>query len=499
MMAYIPGQEVIQEVTVLKRKIEDKLLTWKRTKTTQGLLVTGARQVGKTSSITDFARKHYEQVITIDFIRQPHAVDLITGATDLNDLIVRITSLAEAPLIQERGTGETGQAKGSEAPLIQEKGARETGQAEGHPENRAHQARTLLFFDEVQRCGDALTWMRYLGEDDRFDVIYSGSMLGVEAFDYRSLAVGTLDVLDMFPLDFEEFSWALGIDASLWGVVRECFTARTAVPDFLHERFIQAFYQYVFVGGMPEAVDTYTRTHDTQAMRVRQASILAAYRADISRHITGPEFAQQVKTVFEAVPAQLNKENRRFTISGTEGNSRFNHIRGIFDWLTKAGVVIPVTRATEASFPLGLSAQASFFKLYLSDVGLLFSALSHLDVATLLSNAAQMNLGMVMENAVAQELRAHGHHPLHYFNTKKVGEVDFLISPPISPTVVPVEVKSGGYSHTHAALDRLLDVQNYPIEQAIVLHTDNLETSSATPSSGTRSVVYLPIYMAGLL
>ena len=220
---------------MLKRKIIEKIESWKQTKTGQGLLITGARQVGKTSAVEQFARDNYRSFLKIDFVERPDAVELIGEARSLDDLIVRITALASSPI--------------------------------------ASDTKTLLFFDEVQRCGDAITWMRYLAQDDRFDVIYSGSMLGIEAFHFRSLPVGTIDILEMFPMDFEEFSWALGVDESLWDVVRACYRKREQVPPFIHERLIETYYRYVLVGGMPEAVQLFVSTHDTQAMRARQQGI----------------------------------------------------------------------------------------------------------------------------------------------------------------------------------------------------------------------------------
>lgn len=433
---------------MLQRKMAKALLDWKRTKNRQGLLVTGARQVGKTSSIESFGAEHYSNMVKIDFVERPEAVELIGRATSLNDLVMRITALSDRPL----------------------------------PEGK-----TLLFFDEIQRCGDVVTWMRYLAQDDRFDVVYSGSMLGVEAFDYRSFPVGTLDVVEMFPLDFEEFTWAFGVSSALWDVVLECFESGAAVPDYLHHRFMDLFYRYVLVGGMPEAVQLFANTSDTQAMRARQRGILDAYRADIARYIKDADRAQVAKTIYNAVPAQLNKENRRYVVSGIDKDARFKSIQPSFDWLENAGVVIPVKRATEALFPLGMSRESSFFKLYMNDVGLLFSTFSPVDVEAVIAQAEDINFGQAFENAVAQELRAHGRKNLYYFNTNKVGEVDFLIEDVRLPKVFPVEVKSGKYSSKHAALDALMGVDNFGLEEAVVLHKFNLR------KEGRCS--YLPLYM----
>ena len=436
---------------MLTRKISERLLDWKRTKNRQGLLVTGARQVGKTSSVEQFAREYYRNMVKIDFVEQPDAVDLITGATDLSDLILRITALAKSPLGED----------------------------------------TLLFFDEVQRCGDAITWMRYLAADNRFDVIYSGSMLGVEAYDFRSLPVGTLDIIEMFPLDFEEFSWAMGVDPALWETVRDCHERRQTIPDFIHDRLRGLYSLYVLVGGMPDAVQTLATTDDTQAMRARQAGILAAYRADITRYVKDPLSRQRIKTVYDAIPAQLNKENRRFIVSGIDKKRRFEDMQSDFDWLASSGVAIPVKRASEALFPLGLSREDSFFKFYLNDVGLLFSTFAPADVIEVLVKRELLNFGQATENAVAQELRAQGRKQLYYFHTTKVGEVDFLIEDRHKPVVIPVEVKSGSNSARHAGLDNLLKVKNFGIEQAVVLHMGNVEERG--------KVLYLPLYMTGLL
>lgn len=437
---------------MLARKIIDAMLEWKRTKTNQGLLITGARQVGKTSSVEMFAAEHYENMIKIDFVENPDAAELIEDARNIDDLILRITALSPRPLIE---------------------------------------GKTLLFFDEVQKCGDSITWMRYLADDGRFDVVYSGSMLGVEAYDFRSLPVGTIDIIEMFPLDFEEFCWACGVDRSLLEILQECYIERRAVPDFLHDKFIDLFFRYVLVGGMPDAVQTFISTNDTQAMRARQRGILDAYRADITRYIGNREHAQRVKTIFNAVPAQLNKENRRFTMSGIDKKKRFSDLQSDFDWLTNAGVVIPVKRTTEACFPLGMNRDDSFFKLYLCDTGLLFSSFSNTDVQAILSRKDDVNFGQVFENAVAQELRAHGHKELYYFSGTKVGEVDFLLESEGSVDIVPVEVKSGKYSSKHAALDRLLQIDNYNIDQAIVFHRRNLKQEGL--------ISYLPIYMVAFL
>ena len=185
------------------------------------------------------------------------------------------------------------------------------------------------------------------------------------------------------------------------------------MPDFLHEMFLDLWLRYVLIGGMPEAVQVFADTHDTQLMRARQRGILDTYRADITRYVKDRVRARQIKTILDAVPSQLNRESKRFIISGATDGKRFSRIASDFDWLADAGVVIPVHRATEATFPLGLSEERSYFKLYQSDVGLLFATFPSTAVEQLLARSEDMNLGAVFENAVAQELRAHGHERLY--------------------------------------------------------------------------------------
>lgn len=437
---------------MLKRKVTDTLLRWKHTKSNQGLLITGARQVGKTSIVELFAAEHYENMVKIDFIETPAAIELISGAQNIDDLIVRITALADRPL----------------------------------PDGK-----TLLFFDEIQRCSDTLTWMRYLADDGRFDVVYSGSLLGIEAYDFRSLPVGTIDIAEMFPLDFQEFCWANGVNDSLWSIVEECHRERTEVPRFLHDRLNDLFTRYILVGGMPEAVQVFVTTSDTQAMRARQRSIVDAYRADVTRYVKDRTHAQRIKTIYHAIPAQLNKENRRFIISGIDKKKRFEDMQSDFDWLVNAGVAIPVKRVSEITYPLGMNREDSFFKFYMNDVGLLFSCFSDTDVQSIIMHDDKINFGQAFENAVAQELRAHKHESLYYFNTNKIGEVDFLLESNATIAITPLEVKSGKYSTRHAALDNLLKVKNYDFAEALVLHRANLKKQGA--------ITYLPIYMVSFL
>lgn len=439
---------------MLERKIEQVLSNWKACndvlETRKGLIITGARQVGKTSSIEKFARGAYENVIKIDFAEQPELMSFLSAAQGVDDLSRRITSLANKPVIP---------------------------------------GQTLVFIDEVQLQGDAITWIKYLVQAGRFDVVMSGSMLGVEVYDFRSLPVGFVQIEEMFPLDFEEFCWSQGLSKETFAMVRECFENRTPVDDWLHDRMMRLFNLYVLVGGMPEPLQAFVQSQDTQLMRSLQHAIVEAYRVDISRYVNSPLHSQRIRAIYDAIPAQLNKENKRFVLNDINKDRRFAEMEVDFEWLRAAGVALSCLRTSEPTFPIRLNLDHSKFKLYLSDVGLLFSFLSDADVRQILSQDARINFGMIYENAVAQELRAHGHN-LVYYNSKKYGEVDFLIEQG-KPQCTLIEVKSGRGSESHRALDKLMAVENYEIDEAFVLHPGNVRCDGR--------VTYMPVYFAAFL
>lgn len=436
---------------MLYRSVYKTLKAWKNSSSHNGLLVTGARQVGKTTAIENFARENYKNFIKIDFVEQPNAIETITQATDIEDLIIRISSMSSTPL--NKGT--------------------------------------LLFFDEVQLCGDSITWMRYLSKEERFDVIFSGSMLGISAYNFRSLPVGTIDFLEMFPLTFFEFTKAMGFDEKLWEIIYDCFLNKKQVPDFLHNQLIDLINKYCLVGGMPEAVDIFANQNDTFAMRQRQISIVDAYEADVSQYINDKSVAQTIKTIFRNVPSGLNKENKRFLVSGIDKKKRFTNMQSKFDWLVNSGTVLMVKRVLHPEFPLGIDVDNSFFKLYMNDVGLLFSNFSQTNVSLILNNSNEINFGQIYENFVAEELRACGDENIFYFRNREVGEIDFVIGKKNSPEVLPIEVKSGIYSKKHKSLDKLMAIKNYHIKHGIVLHKRNLEEDG--------KVLYLPLYMTSFL
>lgn len=435
---------------MLKRKAYDAITRWKSKKTTQGLLVMGARQVGKTTTIRQFAQAHYERVAEINFFQNATAVETVDAARDAGDLLLRISALSRVEM------------------------------KEGN---------TLIFLDEVQECSNVLTLVKFLLEETSYDVILSGSLLGLDAFPARSLPVGYLQILNMYPLDFEEFCWARSVPNAVFERAREAVIRGQEVPDYIHEVLIDEFYRYLLVGGMPDAVQAFASSNDLVKTRNSQKAIVDLYKYDIAKYVNDKTEARQIKMVYESVPAQLNKQNKRFKYTRLGKNLRFANLETAFDWLESAGIVLQAERVAEPAFPLKLSADMNAFKLYMNDVGLLTSQLMGEVDLDILNHRSSINFGSVFENAAAQELRCRG-FDLFYYNTTKVGEIDFVLQNR-QGGIALCEIKSGKDYRRHSALNNLLSTKNYRFEQALVFCESNVTKDG--------SVGYLPIYAIGFI
>ncbi|MEC4293927.1 ATP-binding protein [Adlercreutzia shanghongiae] len=433
---------------MLKRKAEKLLREWKNTKGTEALLVMGARQVGKTFLIDKFVREHYRNVVKFDLIDQTEVLNAFDAARSSQDLFLAISAYADAPL---------------------EKG------------------RTAIFIDEVQECKEALTLVKYLTQRTDYDYILSVSLLGVELKGLRSAPVGYLHIVEMHPLDFQEFCWANGVGEEAWAEIADAFTQRRPVNQAVHDRFLKLFHRYLLAGGMPRPVSGFIEDYDVQALVRRQNDIIQLYRYDIAKYASGNK-KLAIREIFDEMPSQLDSQTKRFNFSAIAPRGTYERYKDDFIWLVDAGVAIPVRNVSEPKRPLRLVENRSFFKLFMNDVGLLSAACGMEVVRDLVSNDFSVNYGAIYENAVAQELHAHGHGGF-FFRNRKLGEIDFLVQDRTS--VLPIEVKSGKTYKRHSALTQLLATANYGIEQAVVLCESNVEVNGA--------VTYFPVYMAAFL
>ena len=427
------------------RKIDKFLLDFFE-KSTCALLLTGARQVGKTYSIRQLG-KNFESFIEINFISSPDAVRVFGGTTDTRQLLLRLSAYTGKPLIK---------------------------------------GKTLVFFDEVQACPEIVTAIKFLVEEGSYRYILSGSLLGVELNDLRSEPVGYLNVKEMYPLDFEEFVRFLGVSDVVMDSVREAWEKRTTVDRVVHEKLIELFRLYLIVGGMPAVVSKYAENNNLQLVLAEQQAIMLMYKRDITKYERDRKL--RIEEIFSLIPPELNAQNKRFVLKNLNENAKFSRYEDAFLWLKNAGVALPVYNVNEPRVPLLLSRSRNLFKLFLCDVGLLCSQFSDGIQLRILSGDKSLNFGAIYENAVAQELSTHG-FPLYYYNSKKRGEVDFLIEN--GGAVLPIEVKSGKDYARHRALCNVMYVPEYNIPEAIVLTNDNLRTEG--------KITYAPVYMTMFL
>ena len=430
---------------MLKRKIDSYIRKFYST-SRNALLITGARQTGKTFSIREFG-KSFKSFVEINFVDMPEAVNVFANAKSSSDILLRLSAITRVPLVK----GET-----------------------------------LVFFDEVQKSPNIVTAIECLVDDGSFRYIMSGSLLGVELKDLRSEPVGYMGVKEMFPLDFEEFISNLGINDNIIKSLRDSWENRKAVDSFLHTKLIALFRLYLVVGGMPAAVNKYIENNNLQEVLAVQQDIIRLYKRDIAQY--DPENKLYIEDIFDLIPPELNAKNKRFIMKRLNEKARFEHYNNSFLWLKNAGVAIPVYNVEEPKVPLLLSRSRNLFKLFQNDIGLLAAQYAEGIQLRIITGDNDINYGAIYENAVAQELTAHGLKP-YYYNNKKRGEIDFIIE--TGGKVLPIEVKSGKDYETHHALSNVMACGEYDIPQAVVFNNDNLKTDG--------KLVYAPIYMTMFL
>ena len=435
----------MNENKILYRKIEARILDFLSSKDEKALLVTGARSVGKTFIIENIAVKHFSHFVKIDFFQNKAAKTLFEDAKDTQDILTRISALGNAELVP---------------------------------------GQTLIFLDEVQECRESITLIKYLVQEGSYKYILSGSLLGVELYNVRSIPVGYMDSVEMYPLDFEEFAIASGVSSAVLGSIRDSFENRKEVDAIVHDLMMRLFRLYLVVGGMPAAVTKYLETNNIGEVVKVQEEIISRYREDISKY-EKDDRKLRIRQIFDLIPAELNEKNKRFVLRDADSNARLDRYENSFVWLSNAGVVIPVYNAKEPVIPLKLNQTATLFKLFLSDVGLLSSMYMDGIQLKILNNEKNINFGSVYENVTAQELKAHGYRNIYYFNSRKQGEVDFLID--WNGTVLPLEIKSGKDYTVHSALSRIMDNPDYEIPEGFVFSNANVRVDG--------KIVYLPMYM----
>ena len=434
---------------MFKRKAWDILSAWKAgARNNKALMLTGARQVGKTTIVREFAKQHYGHYGELNFLLDENAANIFAGSLDAQTVIANLTAYLRTPL-------------------------------EPHD--------TLILFDEIEECPRARTAIKFLVQDGRFDYVETGSLLGVRTREVESYPVGFEEHHRMFPMDFEEFCLANGVQAGTIDMLRDHFQHVRPVSESVHVTMNRLFLTYMVVGGMPQIVQRYVDTHDIAQVVQLQRDILDLYRLDITKYADKGERAK-IRAIFDAMPTQLNDHKRRFVLADLNKNARQNRYASSFLWLADAGVALPCYNVNAPVTPLNANRKHSLFKLFMNDVGLLCaSSLGNVQFA-ILQGELTINMGSVTENAIAQELCAHG-FTLNYFDSKRYGEVDFVVQS--GTGVLPIEVKSGNDWTRHPALNNVMAVKEWNLRQPYVLSQGNISRSG--------SITYLPLYMAMFL
>ena len=431
----------------LKRKIFKELSDWKQNKHNKALLIKGARQVGKTTSVREFARENYENFVEINFEQMPLAKQAFEGNLDARTILVNLSVMGFGPFVPEK---------------------------------------TLIFFDEIQSCPQARTAIKFLVEDGRYDYVESGSLLGINYKDVSSYPVGFEHEISMFPLDFEEYLWACGVGDDVLQVVRDCYENKQAVPSFLHEQLLSRYRQFLIVGGMPEVVVTFLENEDFKKTIEIQKDILNGYRNDISKYAGRNKLL--VKSVFDAIPGQLSKQDKRFVLSSVEKKASMRKYGAPTQWLVDAGMAYYSFNVGAFELPFPLYENTRLFKLFFVDTGLMCAMMLGNIQALVMAGDIDVNEGALTENFVASELVKHG-ISLNYYDRKSKHELDFVF--PENGKICILEVKSGKQFKKHSPLDMALSLFPDKISRSIVLSANNLEIED--------EVCYFPIYMASLL
>ena len=433
---------------MLFRKIEAQIEDHLKSDSRAIMLVDGARQVGKTYIIRHVGQKLFENYIELNLVEDYVGARLFANAKTVEDFYLAVSMLAGDRMKEKENT--------------------------------------LIFIDEIQAYPHLLTLLKFLAQDDRFTYIASGSLLGVTLAQTTSIPMGSIRMVRMFPLDFEEFLYANGMNALVVSSLRKKYERQESLDEATHAKVLDMFRKYLLVGGMPDAVNAFVTEKNIQLVRQIQSEIYAYYAADASKYDDGRKL--KIRRIYDLIPSNLENKKKRVVAQSIENKrgKTFADYQDEFDYLISAGIALSVQAISTPVFPLIQSSGKNLLKLYLNDVGILSGILYGNNIQAILSDEESINLGSVYECVVASELIAHG-HKLFYYDNRTKGEVDFLIDDYDSLSAVPIEVKSGKDYTVHSALNAFVSNEDYHVKKAIVLSNEREITTK-------NKITYLPIY-----
>ena len=436
---------------MLKRKIEQSLTEWKNAEDHKPLIIKGCRQCGKTFSVLDFAKKNYKNVVYLNFYENPDYASVFAGSLEVNNIIMLLSALLGNDAIFEAGE-------------------------------------TVLVLDEIQDCPEARTALKFFRMDGRFDVIGTGSLLGVRGYgrEPKFVPVGSETVLDIYPLDFEEFLWANGVTEAVIEVLKKSLETETPVPEALHKRMKELLLQYTVVGGMPDVVQTFVNTRQMNDVLRMQRDIVRSYEDDMVKYAEKKD-KSCIKECFQSIPRQLSKENKKFQYSVVKKGSTASKYAGCLQWIEDAGIITRCHNLSITELPLDGNAEEDVFKVYMKDCGLFVSMLEDGTQYDILQGNLYGYKGAVFENLMADIFSKMG-RKLYYFHKDSGLEVDFVIRYKGECILVEVKAATGNTKSTRTILRH---PEKYHVRSAIKLGDYNV--------GRMEQILTLPLYMAFLL
>lgn len=436
---------------MLKRKIEKTLLNWLNTENRNPLILKGCRQCGKTFSVLRFAQQHYKHVVYLNFFKNPDYRTIFEGSLKVDDVVLMMSAFVGANV-------------------------------------RFIPHETVIVLDEIQECPRARAALKFFKLDGRFDVLATGSLLSISGYrseDY-SVPVGYETIIDMFPLDFEEFLWANGIEDALIALLKQCLEEERPVPEALHQRMRDLLLQYVVVGGMPHIVDQFIKEKNVAFVREEQKLLIRSFEDDMVKYAQGAD-KSRIRECFESIPKQLARDNKKFQFSLIKKTARSNQYVGSLQWLEDTGLICRCYNLTLPELPLEGNACQDKFKVYMSDIGLFVGMLEDGTERDILQGDLFGYKGAIFENLVA-DFFIKMKRPLYYFQKDTGLEVDFVMRYKGEAVLLEVKATSGNTKSTRTILKH---PEKYHVHSAIKLGDYNV---------GRREqLLTLPLYMGFLL
>ena len=441
---------------MLKRKIETYLSDWKKSDNKKPLVIKGVRQCGKTYIVKKFANDNYENVVYMNFILEPDKKSAFAGNLDVETIILNLSALI--------------------------------------PGSRFVSGKTCIILDEIQECKEARTALKSFDMDGRFDVIATGSLLGVEGYGKRkdknkgedSVPLGYETLVEMYPLDFEEFLWANGIVTNVIETVRACFENETVVPEGIHKAMMELLYRYIIVGGLPEVVNCYLDTKNVELIYEKQRTLIAEYEEDMVKYAEDSD-KPNLRECFESIPRQLAKENKKFQYSVVKKGGRASQNSGSLQWLEDAGIAKRCYNTTITELPLSGNSIPDCFKVYTTDIGILMGMLDYGTQTDILAGNLRGYKGAIFENLMADFLCKSG-QKLYYFHKESGLEIDFLVRFKGECVIIEVKAKT---SKAKSMSTVLKNKDVYHVNHGIKLGQYNVGREG--------SILTIPLYMGFLI